>query len=354
MHRTIRGAFVLVLLAAALAVAVTARPRPASASTAVGTDAGTIAAANLGGTACGQNSAGGYGFGSSCTGNAGQPEYWCADFVKWAWEQAGAITDGLDAAAGSFYLYGDNQGTLHTEAGYSPSPGDAIVYDYAGNGTAAHVGIVTAVNPDGSLETANGDFGGQSGDEATFSSTSTVQHQTIAASQVAVGSVPSSIGMTISAYVTPRTPASGNPNLLADGGFEDPGTGPWQCVQTCGVDHGLGNQLDGTGNGWARHDSGWVDIHQTVAVQPHTRYHLSGWLRTSSNSDNGYFGVRNTPDNVDATVLGEEHFGTIDGYTYLQQDVDSGTDTSLTVYGGVWTDNGDIWLQLDDVSLTAA
>ena len=79
----------------------------------------------------------------------------------------------------------------------------SVVYDYSG-GSANHVGLVTAVNSDGSITTDNGDFGGVSGiSEAEFSVTSTVEQVNVSAAQKYVGDVPGSIGMTISAYVTP-------------------------------------------------------------------------------------------------------------------------------------------------------
>jgi hypothetical protein len=192
-------------------------------------DVATLALANAGKGAglCSQvnpapNSLGGAAFGTSCTGNQGEAEYWCADFAKWVWQNAAGstITDtgDLDAGAVSFYNYGVDHGTLHTDPSYRPQVGDAVIYDVtvpAGKslGTFAdHVGLVSAVNPDGSIETVNGDFGGVSGyGEAYFSETSTVQVKDIAANEVAVGSAPPNIGMTISGYSTPvgLTPSSG-------------------------------------------------------------------------------------------------------------------------------------------------
>jgi hypothetical protein len=187
-------------------------------------DIGTLALANIGMGAgyCSvtnpaNNSLGGRAFESSCTGNNGSAEFWCADFAKWVWQHAGngAIdVSELNAAAASFYTYGQNNGTLHTSATYQPQVGDAVVYNMGINGNpptvASHVGLVTSVNSDGSIGTANGDFGGTSTDESTFAEQSTVVADTISASQVAVGSTPTAIGMTISGYVTPvgLTPAS--------------------------------------------------------------------------------------------------------------------------------------------------
>ncbi|MBN9618984.1 MAG: DUF4185 domain-containing protein [Actinobacteria bacterium] len=144
---------------------------------------------------------------------------------------------------------------------------------------------------------------------------------------------------------------TGNPtpdvqNAVSDGGFES-ATSPWQCLGQCGIDSNGSNQHSGVGNGWVRNDTGWNDIHQTVSVQPNTTYQLSGWLRTSDNSDNGFFGLRTTG----GTVLGEAHYTNLYGYQHVTVDVNTGANSSVVVYGGVWTNDGDIWLQIDDVTL---
>ncbi|MFZ5756036.1 MAG: alpha/beta hydrolase [Pseudomonadota bacterium] len=146
-------------------------------------------------------------------------------------------------------------------------------------------------------------------------------------------------------------PAAGN--ALADAGFEgsggNTGVAPWECLRSCGVDRYLGYARSGVGNGWVRNRrAGWNDIHQTVQVAANTRYTLTGWVRTSANSDNGFFGVRTNG----GTVIGERQFTRLDGYTKLTVNVNTGNNTQLVVFGGVWTDHGDIWLQIDDVSLT--
>lgn len=219
-NRTFAGPGVVGLLA----LGITAfTPSVASASTAE--DIPTLALANVGKGAgtCSlvnptRNSLGGTEFGRSCTGNGGSAEYWCADFVSWVWQNAdaGGIVDAdqVDGAAVSFYNYGVNHDTLHTGPLYRPQVGDAIVYDVivpAGSeygSFANHVGIVTAVNADGSIQTVNGDFGGASGfGEAHYAETSSVKIATIDAADEAVGSTPPSVRMTIDGYVTPVGPA---------------------------------------------------------------------------------------------------------------------------------------------------
>jgi surface antigen len=181
----------LAVVAAGLCVA-------SSAAAVSGSSIATLATANVGQGACTKNTLGGSAFESSCTGNGGQPEYWCADFAIWVWANVGADVSGLTAAAGSFYTYGQDNGTLSN----SPAVGDAVVFDYAGGGVADHVAIVTQVNADGTIETVSGDWNGDSGTEAQFSSTSHVVLNSPAYAAT-VGSSPAIMGMTISGFISP-------------------------------------------------------------------------------------------------------------------------------------------------------
>ncbi|UJB39726.1 CHAP domain-containing protein [Streptomyces sp. A1-5] len=145
--RKMRKPIVKGMVVAALAVpSLMLAAGPASATT---DDIVTVANANLDHHACDANSTGAQGYNSSCTGAGGSPENWCADFASWVWAQAGFNVNGLTPAAGSFGQYG---------AGLHPDPhvGDAVVFNYNGNGYADHVAIVTAVNPDGTIESIGG------------------------------------------------------------------------------------------------------------------------------------------------------------------------------------------------------
>jgi hypothetical protein len=177
----------------------------------------SLALANVGKGACSTNSRGGHAFDSSCTGNGGEPEFWCADFARWVWASAGAQdTNQLSAAAGSFYVYGQNHGTLSD----TPTLGAAVVFNYHGGGSADHVAIVTKVNSNGTIETVSGDWEGQSGSEAHFSSTSHVIHNTPAYAH-GVGTVPAIMGMTISGFITavglPKAPPPPPPSCSVKG-----------------------------------------------------------------------------------------------------------------------------------------
>ena len=97
-------------------------------------------------------------------GIANQNEPWCADFAKWVWQRAGVTTDmnTLDAQSASFYAWGLKQReTMPVDRG-TPAAGDVVVFYPPGRvGPATlgdHVGIVTAVHPDGTVDLVNGDF----------------------------------------------------------------------------------------------------------------------------------------------------------------------------------------------------
>jgi S-formylglutathione hydrolase FrmB len=149
----------------------------------------------------------------------------------------------------------------------------------------------------------------------------------------------------MTAFGSPPPPPPPPPGF-SNGGFEAPGLAPWVCQGQCGADHGAGLARTGTGNGWVRHNTGWNDLHQTFAVTPNRNYTISAWIRTSTNNTDGYFGLR-TPG---GQVLGERKFGRFDNYTNVTTTVNSGPNSSLVIYAGLWA-NGDKWAQVDDVSV---
>ena len=93
-------------------------------------------------------------------------ETWCADFNKWVWEQAGVTADmnTLNAGSVSFYDWARQQGETLTADTGTPAVGDSIVFFEPSlvGAYADHVGIVTSVNPDGTIDMVNGDFLGSS------------------------------------------------------------------------------------------------------------------------------------------------------------------------------------------------
>ncbi|WP_446665582.1 hypothetical protein [Flexivirga sp. B27] len=142
-------------------------------------------------------------------------------------------------------------------------------------------------------------------------------------------------------------------NLLADPGFEQQTSStlsaPWHCTGNCGADIDKGWAHGGTNNAFARYNSGWNSVYQTVTVTPHTTYVLTGWVQTSANSAEGYIGAR-VPGG--GPVRNEDRFAAVGSWKQFSVTVDSGDATSLDVYAGVWASE-DTWIQADDFSLTA-
>ncbi|MEY2477717.1 MAG: hypothetical protein QOG87_3032 [Actinomycetota bacterium] len=143
----------------------------------------------------------------------------------------------------------------------------------------------------------------------------------------------------------PPPPPTGD--AVVNGGFESASLAPWVCTGTCGADRGTGLARTGANNGWVRNTSGWNDAHQTISVAANRTYTVSAWIRTSANNADGYVGLRTTG----GQVLGEQRFGRLDGYTNVTVSVNTGAQTSVVIYTGLWA-NGDTWLQVDDVSAT--
>jgi hypothetical protein len=185
MRRVFRRAIATIgLLATVLVGALVSLPAPAEAFT--GTDIANIALGQVGNGGCNP------GYYNSCN------EDWCADFARWVWAQAGvANTDELNAAAVSFYQYGQNHGTLSN----TPAVGDAVVFNYVTDGGpshnhqpwADHVALVVAVNPSTTITVVGGN-------EGSGNHTQNLVAEDPNGSS-AVGSAP--WGQTISGYVAP-------------------------------------------------------------------------------------------------------------------------------------------------------
>jgi PKD repeat protein len=89
-------------------------------------------------------------------------ETWCSDFNKWVWEQAGITADmnTVNAGAVSYYDWATSQGQSPQLDTGTPQAGDSILFFSPGNfpDFADHVGIVTSVSSDGTIDMVNGDF----------------------------------------------------------------------------------------------------------------------------------------------------------------------------------------------------
>ncbi|NEA30748.1 CHAP domain-containing protein [Streptomyces sp. SID13031] len=96
--------------------------------------------------------------GSGVCNNGWRYQDWCADFARWTWGQAGAVTGGLDAGAISFRTYGTTRGTWHAGPGLNGiQPGDVIGYQFGTSGTGDdHVNVVVSVSSTGTITAVGG------------------------------------------------------------------------------------------------------------------------------------------------------------------------------------------------------
>ncbi|MEV4191260.1 peptidoglycan-binding protein [Streptomyces toxytricini] len=84
---------------------------------------------------------------------------WCAAFAEWTWHQAGVsrVPDHTLAARG-IGKWGKDNGLFHDRAGYTPKPGDLVIYGRPDGGTPGHVGVVVAVHANGTIDTVDGNY----------------------------------------------------------------------------------------------------------------------------------------------------------------------------------------------------
>ncbi len=75
-------------------------------------------------------------------------EPWCADFASWVRKQAG-VPFGKDGTGEDHTVamvkYAKQEGTWHARAGYTPKPGDLVLFSFRGDSNVDHVAVVTKV-----------------------------------------------------------------------------------------------------------------------------------------------------------------------------------------------------------------
>jgi Putative peptidoglycan binding domain/CHAP domain len=91
-------------------------------------------------------------------------EAWCADFVSWVSQHSGGKMN--NPYTPSIVNELKAKGTWKTS---NPQVGDLVLFDWDHNGVANHIGLVEKVNPDGSLQTIEGNaLDEASGKEGVF------------------------------------------------------------------------------------------------------------------------------------------------------------------------------------------
>jgi peptidoglycan hydrolase-like protein with peptidoglycan-binding domain len=91
-------------------------------------------------------------------------EAYCADFVSWVSTQAGKPMN-------QPYVPTVKNDLVHSgnwKGKNNPQPGDLVIFDWNHDGVGDHIGIVKSVNPNGTINTIEGNTSGPNGREGVF------------------------------------------------------------------------------------------------------------------------------------------------------------------------------------------
>ena len=124
-------------------------------------------------------------------------------------------------------------------------------------------------------------------------------------------------------------------------------TSPWIQEGTAGIDVGTGFSHDGSNNAWARARTGWNAVRQRVELAAGVTYTLRGFVRTSGNVRDGYFGFRDSAQRP----VSETRFGALPGYSELRVSFRPAVAGTYNIFTGFWAPNQDAWIQMDDFRL---
>jgi len=96
-------------------------------------------------------------------------EAYCADFVSWVSTQAGKPMNQpyVPTVKNDLVQSGRWKGKSN------PQPGDLVIFDWNHDGVGDHIGIVKSVNPNGTIDTIEGNTSGPNGKEGVFNKTRT-------------------------------------------------------------------------------------------------------------------------------------------------------------------------------------
>ncbi|WP_430108853.1 hypothetical protein [Paenibacillus sp. B1-33] len=101
---------------------------------------------------------------------------------------------------------------------------------------------------------------------------------------------------------------------------------------------------------YIRASSGWNAINQRIATEFYGTHTAWAQVKTSTNVQNGFFGVRDMNGNIVKEVM----FGPLsDGASPLTFSFNGTNDPMMTLYIGYWAPDTDSWIQIDNVGVFA-
>jgi hypothetical protein len=103
------------------------------------------------------------------------------------------------------------------------------------------------------------------------------------------------------------------------------------------IDVRLGFGHGGEKNAWARNNTGWNAIRQPVLLSAGVTYTLRGFVRSSGNVRDGYFGFRDAAQRP----VSEIKYGPLHGYRELSVRFRPARTGTYNVFTGIWAPNQD-------------
>lgn len=143
-------------------------------------------------------------------------------------------------------------------------------------------------------------------------------------------------------------------------GFESQKPNPaWFLTASAGFDYEKGNAHTGQGNAWVRATQGWNAINVWFSgLTPNSDCQASAWLRFSPSLTDGYISVRADGSGSPGPVIAELKLcGNAPpnpdnaGYNHYYFPFNSGSNSRVLFYVGLWGNGQDSWIQIDDVVL---
>lgn len=134
----------------------------------------------------------------------------------------------------------------------------------------------------------------------------------------------------------------------------------WWFGNGAGLDFNKGLAHKGFGNGWVRHTHGWDAINNWVNVEPGAECTAFAWLRSSDTLTDGYMSIRGLRrDGSVGDVINETKLIGIgipvpghSGYYPRSFTFNSGSNSRVLFYVGLWGNGQDSWIQIDDVVIS--
>jgi hypothetical protein len=139
---------------------------------------------------------------------------------------------------------------------------------------------------------------------------------------------------------------------MRDGDFETQRnrtiSSPWTAEGTISVERNQAESQRGRIHILARNINGWNAIRQTVRLYEGKTYTLKGYIKSSVNVTDGYFGFRG----ANQRPVSEIKFGSSGNYRQLSVSFKPTSTGNYNIFAGFWAPNADSWIRIDNITIS--